>query len=303
MNGHAAPRPQRPDAVPEQLVLGLLLGATGLVWLLDRLDALEASWAVVLPAGLLLVGLALIALARDPAEHAGLVTLGVVLSAVTLVTQTAPAFQGLPLAAGVGDRIQRITTLDELDDPDELQLSIGSLELDLSELVLAPAGSRAAEVPVLEAAVGKGGARRAAAEGRRRPGARRRRHGRGADARHTGGRLRGGGRRADAGLRVRRPAVGAPPARRHGGIGGALMSEQRTARSRGTIRLGGHFQPGRLMAGILYALVGALFLLEELSGWSWSATDVLEVASWAVPIALIVVGAGVAIGGLRDAGD
>ena len=144
--------PPDPGSPTGRLVLGLALVVAGLVWLLDLSDVLEVRAAVVLPAAVLVVGVALLALARDPADHGGLVVLGAVLSGLLLLGATASAVAGVPVSGGVGDRVERPRVLADLGD---LDLSAGSLELDLTDLDV-PARDVGEEPDVLEASVGMG---------------------------------------------------------------------------------------------------------------------------------------------------
>jgi hypothetical protein len=126
------PAPDEPPGRPlpvGRLVLGLVLVGIGVIWLLQALDVVSFSLLAVLPAALILVGVALIAMAQTR-RHGGLVTLGIVL---TVILTIASGFD-IRLEGGVGDRTERPTTLGELQR--EYHLSVGQLVNDLRNLEL-----------------------------------------------------------------------------------------------------------------------------------------------------------------------
>jgi len=127
------PSPPRVDA-PEpgqpvgRVVLGVVLLAVGLVWLLDAVGAVDLRWRVVLPAALTVVGVSLLATARRGA-HGGLVAAGIVLGVLVLSTSLVPVTTGL---AGIGERDVQPTTAAEAEAGYEL--GVGSITVDLSEV-------------------------------------------------------------------------------------------------------------------------------------------------------------------------
>jgi hypothetical protein len=142
----APPTPQRPVPIG-RLLVGVVLVALGAVWLLDAVGAVDVDWDVLLPVALIVVGVALVIAAWQGRGRGGLIGLGVVL---TVVLAIATVVQ-VPLSGGIGDRVERPTTIAEIAD--RYELSIGELTVDLRGLTLA------AEIPGevrVEAAVGIG---------------------------------------------------------------------------------------------------------------------------------------------------
>lgn len=114
------------------IVLGGILVIIGFAWILDILDVVNLTLGTILPAALILVGLALLA-GSAAGSHGGLVALGVVLTVIlTFATSV-----NVPLSGGIGDRTYSPTQVSDL--PDRYQLPIGNLMVDLSQLSL-PAG-------------------------------------------------------------------------------------------------------------------------------------------------------------------
>lgn len=155
--GVDAPTPQQPAPSGRsagragRIVLGVALVLVGIVWSLDLGGVLELRAEVVLPAALVLVGVALLALAGDPAGHGGLVALGVLLGLAALLVSAPWRVADVPLSAGLGERVERPRVLSDLED---LDLTAGSLHLDLTELDVGRGGGQPPQV--LEASVGMG---------------------------------------------------------------------------------------------------------------------------------------------------
>jgi predicted membrane protein len=124
------PLPPPASAAPRtgRLVLGAILILFGLGWLLEVLDVTEFPWEVLLPAALILVGVALLVTARSAGGHGGLVATGVVLSVVLLLGS---AFD-FPIGGGAGDRTYRPESAAALRS--EYRLGVGEITLDLTEL-------------------------------------------------------------------------------------------------------------------------------------------------------------------------
>lgn len=131
MSGAPAPEPSPPVERRRYpvgpLVLGLLLVAVGVAWLVETLDVVEVPWGALLPIALIVVGVALI-LAAQTGGHGGLVAAGVVLTVLTVIT----AAIDFPLRGGVGERLERPTSVGELEE--SYDLAIGQLTLDLTTL-------------------------------------------------------------------------------------------------------------------------------------------------------------------------
>lgn len=122
--------PGPPNRPYGSIVLGLVLVAAGILWLLDALDVFDLRAALVLPILLALVGLALIIGSFD-GPHSGLVVFGVFLTVAVVLTAVFPpnAFSG-----GIGERTFRVASQESLDP--SYNVGMGTLTLDLSELSL-----------------------------------------------------------------------------------------------------------------------------------------------------------------------
>jgi predicted membrane protein len=111
-----------------QIVGGGVLVFIGLLWLLERTGAIDVSVTTVLATGTMVIGIALMLLARD-GSHGGLIVSGTLLALVTLMTAATPVegFQG-----GLGDRTVVVSSVDDIR-PD-YNLAIGKLTIDLRNL-------------------------------------------------------------------------------------------------------------------------------------------------------------------------
>jgi predicted membrane protein len=111
-----------------QIVGGGVLVFIGLLWLLERTGAIDVSVTTVLAIGTMVIGIALMLLARD-GSHGGLIASGTLLALVTLMTAATPVegFQG-----GLGDRTVVVSSVDDIR-PD-YNLAIGKLTIDLRNL-------------------------------------------------------------------------------------------------------------------------------------------------------------------------
>ena len=123
----APPEPTGRPVPLGRLVLGLVLVGIGVIWLLQALDVVSFSLLAVLPVALIIVGVALISMART-GRHASLIALGIVL----VVILTIAAGFDIRLQGGVGDRIERPASLAELQR--EYHLSVGQLIIDLRDV-------------------------------------------------------------------------------------------------------------------------------------------------------------------------
>jgi predicted membrane protein len=135
-----APPTKPPSRTYGPVVAGLLLVAVGLLWFLDVLDVIELRFALVVPAVLAVIGLALIIGAFD-GPHTGLVIAGVFVTIATLALAVVPdgAFRG-----GVGER--NIVVADQSELKERYDLGLGEMNLDLSDLDLTSSASIAASV-------------------------------------------------------------------------------------------------------------------------------------------------------------
>lgn len=142
----APPVPPAPTPVG-RLLLGVLLVLLGLGWLLDTTGAADLDWDLILPIGLILVGIALAVAGWQGRGRGGLIALGVVLT----VLLTIGTVVRVPLAGGIGDRTERPRTFEAARD--RFELAIGELTVDLRDL---PTGGGVPAEARIEAAVGIG---------------------------------------------------------------------------------------------------------------------------------------------------
>jgi hypothetical protein len=112
----------------------------GGLWLLDALDLIELRAAIVLPAALTVIGIALIIGAFD-GPHTGLVVAGVFVALAAIAFAAAPenAFHG-----GIGER--NITVTEQALLLPRYDVGLGQLRLDLSDLVMTESDEVAATV-------------------------------------------------------------------------------------------------------------------------------------------------------------
>jgi hypothetical protein len=122
------PEPREPRRSPGLLVLGAVIAAVGIAWLLAAVGALDVPLLAGLAIGLMVVGLALVLAPRG--AHVGpVIVLGIVLA---LLGGSAAAIGVDPVSGGAGERVHRPGSAGELDRDHELGL--GRLELDLTRL-------------------------------------------------------------------------------------------------------------------------------------------------------------------------
>ncbi|MEX0863479.1 MAG: LiaF domain-containing protein [Acidimicrobiia bacterium] len=135
-----APATKTPSRSYGPVVAGLLLVAIGSLWFLDVLDVIELRFALVVPAVLAAIGLALIIGAFD-GPHTGLVIAGVFVTITTLALAVVPdgVFSG-----GVGER--NIVVADQSELEERYDLGLGEMNLDLSDLDLTSSTTIAASV-------------------------------------------------------------------------------------------------------------------------------------------------------------
>lgn len=142
------PEPPRPPLPLGRLLLGVILVLLGLGWLLELTGAVELDWGIVWPLALIVVGLAIAVAAWEGRSRGGLVVLGIVLTVLLTVGTAAE----VPVGGGVGDRVERPSSL--ADIPRRYELTVGKLTIELDRLRWSPT-----EVPgsvKVRAAVGVG---------------------------------------------------------------------------------------------------------------------------------------------------
>jgi hypothetical protein len=138
--GGEPPDGRGPGAVP----WGVALIAAGVLWLLS-LAGVSLPWEALLPAALVMIGVAVIVWPRSAGS--GLLGLGVVLLVVTLFVAILPG----STSVSAGDRTFTVTDPAGLDDAYEL--GAGNLVLDLGALELSEAAEVTARVGMGELVV------------------------------------------------------------------------------------------------------------------------------------------------------
>jgi hypothetical protein len=131
-----------------QIVVGVVLVLIGIAWLLEALDAVDVPWRSLLPAALIVVGVALVFGARE-GRHGGLIALGVVLTLAVLLTSVVEVLLNVPIAGGVGEQTHRPVAAVE----DEYRWALGSMTLDLRDAEPAPGQTIEASVTIGELVV------------------------------------------------------------------------------------------------------------------------------------------------------
>lgn len=121
--GHSTPADRRGAGI----VLGLVLVAAGVIWLLEASDLVELDWTVVLAVALIVVG-ALLVLTVGSVARGGLITLGVAIAVALLVVSAID----VNVDSGFGDRTETPASVSELDS--KYSHSFGSMTLDLSRI-------------------------------------------------------------------------------------------------------------------------------------------------------------------------
>lgn len=133
------PPPPTPRPAPVgRFLVGVFLVLLGIGWLLHSLDVVSVEWDLLLPIGLIAVGVALVMVAWRGGSPGALITLGAVLTVIL----TIGTFVKIPLAGGVGDRTERPPTLRDRT----YELSIGKLTVDLGGAAPGEGGGDAVRV-------------------------------------------------------------------------------------------------------------------------------------------------------------
>ncbi len=146
-----APTCERTGTPVATVTVGALLVVAGGLWVADELGAVDVPWSLGLALAVLAVGVLLLVTSRS--RHAGgLVPLGVVLSALLVLTVVLPS--PVVTDGGAGDRRYRPTSVTELAE--RYELGAGTLVLDLRDLPeAAPADAAAPTRTEVEVGVGE----------------------------------------------------------------------------------------------------------------------------------------------------
>lgn len=123
-----APTPPAGGTRLGHIVLGAILVLIGVGWLLEALDVVDVPWRFLLPAALIIVGVALAFGART-GSHAGLVAVGVVLTVLVLLAGALDVLTDIPFSGGVGEKSHEPTSR----AASEYRWGIGKMTLDLRE--------------------------------------------------------------------------------------------------------------------------------------------------------------------------
>jgi len=115
-----------------RIVAGLLILALGVGWLLEILGV-DVPWDLVFPGVLIVIGAALLLVARRGTSQAALITVGIVLTIVLLVGSAVD----VPLGGGVGARTVRPSSYAAIRA--SYRLGVGELTVDLSAVRDLPA--------------------------------------------------------------------------------------------------------------------------------------------------------------------
>lgn len=110
-----------------RLVGGLLLVVVGVLWMVEEFTDLDLPWTTLLPLILIVIGLAaMYGAATGP--HTGLVTLGIVVTVIVVLSSAADVLFDVPFSGGVGDKTVAPVTLE-----DEYRWAVGSMTVDLTD--------------------------------------------------------------------------------------------------------------------------------------------------------------------------
>jgi len=110
------------------IVLGGLLVAIGVLWLFDAVTSVDVRWEILLPAALVMVGGALV-YGASTGIHGGLITFGVVLTVLVVLSTGLEVVFDVPFEGGIGERDHAPTAIAGT----EYRLAIGNMTVDLTE--------------------------------------------------------------------------------------------------------------------------------------------------------------------------
>ncbi|MBI5158108.1 MAG: hypothetical protein HZA58_08895 [Acidimicrobiia bacterium] len=111
-----------------RLLSGVLLVVLGILWLVEEFTDVDIAWAAVLPVILILIGVGLM-FGSATGTHGGLVTLGIIVTILVVLSSAVEVLVDVPFRGGVGDHQETPITLDG-----EYRWAIGSMRIDLSDV-------------------------------------------------------------------------------------------------------------------------------------------------------------------------
>ena len=127
-----------------RLILGLIILLIGLGWFLQTAGVIDRlAWDWILPAVLVVIGVALVADARG-GRHGGLIALGVILTLILMSGGGRAVSVDTSTGTAVGDRNVTVTSVSDLEDT---SMFAGSLTVDLRDLEL-PSGDTTVDLSV-----------------------------------------------------------------------------------------------------------------------------------------------------------
>jgi hypothetical protein len=129
-----------------RLLSGVLLVVLGVLWLVEEFTDVDIAWASVLPVILILIGVGLM-FGAATGTHGGLITLGIVVTVLVVLSSAVEVLVDVPFRGGFGDHQETPITLEE-----EYRWAIGSMRIDLTE-VPDPAGTTELSVGIGELVV------------------------------------------------------------------------------------------------------------------------------------------------------
>jgi hypothetical protein len=144
----AGPAPEPPKIGLGHIVFGAILILIGSGWLAEALGAANVPWRVLLPAMVLIVGLALVVGART-GHHPGLIAAGTVLVLAMLLAGAVEVLSDIPLSEGIGKETNQVVGVARA----EYRWGVGSMIIDLTRADLPPGKNIDASVAIGELVV------------------------------------------------------------------------------------------------------------------------------------------------------
>lgn len=109
------------------VVLGGLLVVIGVLWLFDAVTSVDVPWEILLPAALVVVGATLV-YGASTGTHGGLISLGVILTVLVVLSSGFDVVLDVPFEGGIGERDHAPTGIAD----SEYRLAIGNMTVDLT---------------------------------------------------------------------------------------------------------------------------------------------------------------------------